>query len=179
MREQDQNRLLRGYEQMLRRLREMMDNPDALTRPRLSDALDTAKAEAVEQGHLTAEEADRIGEYLRRDLEGAASYSATHGDQDLAGWLRMDLQLIEDWLWDRFVSVADKTKLELMELQNELAGPRLYRSGEIAGPGTLVCTHCSNELQFTRVTHIPHCPKCDRTEFVRPQDDIPQPNFGP
>jgi len=178
MSDQDQTRLLRGYEQMLHRLREMMDHPDALTRPRLSDALETVKAEAVEQGKLTPDEAEHIGEYLRRDLEGAAAYSA-QSDQDVAGWLHMDLQLIEDWLWDRFASVADKTKLELMALQGELAGPQLYFSGEIAAPGTLICTNCGQQLQFKRVEHIPRCPHCDHTEFVRPGATIPQPNFGP
>ncbi len=166
MTEDDQNRLLRGYEQMLRRLREMMDQPDALTRPRLTEALETAQAEAVEGGNLTDEEAGRIGAYLRRDLEEAASYAA-EPEQDVAGWLRMDLRLIEEWLWDLFASVADQTKLELMQFQQQIAPPAIYRAGEISGPGALRCTHCGHLLELKTTSHLPPCPACLRTKYQR------------
>lgn len=166
MSEQDQSRLLRGYEQMLHRLREMLDQPD-LTRPQLRDALDTAKQQAVEQGELTREEADRIGGYLRRDLESAASYTS-QSDEDLGGWLRMDMQLIEDWLWDQFSKAADTTKLEFMQFQRGLMPAEEYTSGEIAGPGSLRCTNCGHILRFDRITEIPACPNCGNREFLRP-----------
>lgn len=168
MSEQDQNRLLRGYEQMLRRLREMMDQPDELTRPHLRDALETAKARTVETHELSPEEADRIGDYLRRDLEAAATYAAKAGDQDLSGWLHMDLKLIEDWLWDQFSKVADTTKLEFLQFQQGLLPAEVYAAGEVAGPGSLRCTQCGHTLHFKRVGHIPSCPECGNTEFLRP-----------
>lgn len=167
MEEQDQNRLLRGYEQMLRRLREMMDQPDHLTRPRLQDALETAKQQSIEQGELSREEADRIGNYLRRDLEQAAQYTATD-EQDLSGWLRMDLQLIEDWLLDQFSKATDLTKIEFMNFQRGIAPAEVYTTGEVAGPGTLRCTNCGETLQFERVDQIPLCPNCGGKEFIRP-----------
>lgn len=173
MAEQDQNRLLRGYEQMLHRLREMMDQPDHLTRPRLRDALETAKQQSVEQGELSREEADRIGNYLRRDLEQAAQYTATD-EQDLAGWLRMDLQLIEDWLLDQFAKATDLTKIEFMNFQRGLAPAEVYVTGEVAGPGTLRCTSCGETLQFERVDQIPPCPNCGNQEFIRPAAGQPE-----
>lgn len=173
MEEQDQNRLLRGYEQMLHRLREMMDQPDHLTRPRLRDALDTAKQQSVEQGELTEQEADRIAGYLRRDLEQAAQYTAS-GDQDLAGWLHMDLQLIEDWLLDQFAKAADLTKIEFMNFQRGLTPAEIYSAGEVAGPGALRCANCGYTLHFERVGHIPACPNCGNTEFIRPAAEQPE-----
>jgi hypothetical protein len=170
MTEEDQNRLLRGYEHMLQRLREMMENTDHLTRPHLQEALDTAKQRAVELHELTPEEADRISNYLRRDLEEAAHYGV-RTDEDLAGWLRMDLQLIENWLWDTFSSVADKTKLELIQFQRQLVVPETYHTGEVAGPGTLHCTNCGNAVHLSKVGHIPPCPKCHGTEFTRTEPD--------
>jgi hypothetical protein len=167
MDEQDQNRLLRGYEEMLRRLREMMDQPDHLTRPRLHDALEAAKQQSVEQGELTREEADRIGSYLRRDLEQAAWYTASD-DQDLAGWLHMDLQLIEDWLLDQFAKATDLTKIELMNFQHGILPPEILSSGEVAGPGALVCSNCGETLLFEHVDIIPACPNCGAREFMRP-----------
>ena len=172
MDEEDQNRLLRGYEQMLHRLREMMDHPDHLTRPHLRDALQTAKAQSVELGELSEEEADRIGNYLRRDLESAASFTS-QGDEDLSGWLRMDLQLIEDWLWDQFSKAADTTKLEFLNFQRGLIPAEVYTTGEVAGPGSLRCTNCGHMLQFERVGHIPVCPNCGNQEFMRPSAETP------
>jgi predicted RNA-binding Zn-ribbon protein involved in translation (DUF1610 family) len=173
MKEEDQNRLLRGYEQMLHRLREMMDQPDHLTRPRFRDALETAKRQSVEQGELTPDEADRIGDYLRRDLEQAAQFTAK-SDQDLGGWLHMDLQLIEDWLLDQFSKAADLTKIEFMNFQRGLAPAEVYVTGEVAGPGALRCSNCGNSLHFERVDHIPACPNCGNQEFIRPAAGQPE-----
>lgn len=167
MEEQEQSRLLHGYEQMLHRLRTMMDQPDHLTRPRLHDALQTAKQQSVEHGELTEQEAERIGEYLRRDLEQAAQYTAA-GDQDLAGWLHMDLQLIEDWLLDQFAKATDLTKVEFLNFQHGIMPPEIHTTGEVAGPGVLFCSNCGHMLQFDHVDIIPACPNCSGTEFVRP-----------
>lgn len=169
MEEPDQSRLLRGYEHMLRRLREMMDQPD-LTRPRLHDALAMAKQQSVEQGELSDEEADRIGNYLRRDLEQAAQYT-TVDQQDLSDWLHMDLQLIENWLLDQFAQATDLTKIELMNFQRGIMPVEPLSTGEVTGPGTLSCTQCGNTLQFERVNVIPACPKCGNTEFTRPSGE--------
>lgn len=166
MEEQDQQRLLRSYEQMLRRLREMMDQPE-LTRPRLRDALETAKQQSVDQGELTDQEADRIGGYLRRDLEQAAQYT-TPDQQELSDWLHMDLQLIEDWLLDQFAQATDLTKIEFMNFQRGIMPIETLSAGEVTGPGTLTCTNCGNPLQLERVSVIPSCPKCGNTEFTRP-----------
>lgn len=176
MEEQNQNRLLRGYEQMLRRLRKMMDQPD-LTRPRLRDALETARQQSVELGELTSQEADRISGYLRRDLEQAASYT-TVDQQDLADWLYMDLQLIEDWLLDQFAQATDLTKIEFMNFQRGIMPVTTLSTGEVTGPGALVCTNCGNVLPFERVSLIPSCPTCGHTEFSRPRatvDNGPRP----
>lgn len=167
MEEQDQSRLLRGYEQMLRRLRSMMDQPDHLTRPRLHDALQSAKQQSVEAGELSSGEAERIGDYLRRDLEQAAHYTASD-DQDLAGWLHMDMQLIEDWLLDQFAKATDLTRIEYLNFQHGAPQLEIFSSGEVTGPGALVCSDCGDTLLFEHVDMIPHCPNCGGQEFVRP-----------
>lgn len=165
MTQQDQSRLLRGYENMLHRLRELMDEPDALTRPQLATALQAAKNQAVEKKELTEEEADRIAKYLGRDLEDAASYPRKE-DEDLSGWLYMDMRLIEDWLWDTFSSVADRSRVELALFNRQFGGR--YISGEVAGPGALQCLGCKEQLEFDRVAELPACPNCGGEEFQRP-----------
>jgi Zn finger protein HypA/HybF involved in hydrogenase expression len=85
----------------------------------------------------------------------------------------MDLQLIEDWLWDQFSKVADTTKIEFMNFQRGLTPAEVYYSGEVAGPGALRCTNCGRLLQFERVDRIPPCPECQNTEFLRPAAEGP------
>lgn len=168
MSEEDKDkRELHGYEKMLDRLREFMDRAEKQTGSRLRKALDEAKERAIELGELTRDEAEKIAEYVRRDVEDAADYT-TRSDEDLSGWLRMDLQMVENWIWDRFASVADQTRLDWYELQHSLAERELYHTGEIAAPGVLTCDGCANELHFNTAGHIPPCPKCNSTRYRRP-----------
>ena len=100
-------------------------------------------------------------------MEQAAQYSAAT-DDDLTGWLQMDLQLVENWVWDRFASVADRTRLEWIELQHQLQRAAEYHTGEVAGPGTLACEGCGETLQYTKPGRIPPCPRCHGTVYRRP-----------
>ena len=167
MEEQDPSRLLRGDEQMLHRLRVMMDQPDHLTRPRFEDALEAARRQSVEQGELSDDEADRIANYLRRDLLQAAQYTADEA-RDLKGWLRMDLQLIEDWLLDQFTKATDLTRIELLNFQQGMLPPEVFHSEEVAGPGALICSDCGEMVLLEQVGIIPTCPSCGGHEFYRP-----------
>lgn len=162
MTEHNPNHQIHAYERMLDHLRSAMEHAG------LREALETAKERAVELGELTREEAERVGSFLQRDVEDAARYSA-RTDDDLKGWLRMDLRLVESWIWDRFSSVADKTRLELMALQREMeqqSGD--YYAGEITGPGTLVCSNCGEAVRFKQTKQIPPCPKCQGSVYRRP-----------
>ncbi|KAB7628261.1 zinc ribbon-containing protein [Alkalilimnicola sp. S0819] len=159
---QNEQRLLRGYERMLRRLR------DDLKDLSLREALERAKQRTVELGELTREEADRVGDFLRRDVEEAGEYLA-ESDRDLRDWFHMDVQLIENWLWDTFSAAADQTKLQLLELQRRAdEQQRVYYSGEIVGPGALKCISCDYIIAFKEAAHVPACPDCGGEEFVRP-----------
>lgn len=163
----DKHREVRGYERMLEYLREGLAEARAETGPRLRRALEGAREQLVELGELSREEADRVADCLRRDLEEAADYTA-RTERDLSDWLRMDIQLMESWLWDQFSSVADQTRLEWQQFQEGLGAASTYHSGEIAGPGTLICRGCGEELRFPNAGHIPPCPSCDANEFTRP-----------
>ncbi|MBK1725478.1 zinc ribbon-containing protein [Halorhodospira neutriphila] len=165
----ESHHLLRGYERMLERLRERFAHGEGQQHaPRLREALEHVKERAVALGEMTREEAEHVGEYLRRDVEEAGGWLAARGrDQHLGDWLRMDLQMLESWLWEAFSSVADRTELELRGFTTT-GEPSVYHTGEIAGPGTLVCMACGREVTFARPAHIPPCPGCHHTQFVRP-----------
>lgn len=164
----DGDRQLHGYERMLERITELLEEANDKARPRLHDALERARKRAIELGELSQEEAARVADYIRRDVEDAARYLARPDtDDDLRGWFRMDIALLENWLLDRFTSVADKTRLEWMALQDSLRQAETWRTGEITGPGQLRCENCGKVLQFRATGHIPPCGACKGTIFRR------------
>ncbi len=159
-----------AYNQMMRRVKETLGKAEKAAEPRLRQAIEAAEEKAVELGELSREEAVQIGDYLRRDLQDAGEYLAGDEAQELKDWLRIDLNLIENQLFDMFLSVADQAKLDMLEFQEQLAEATEYRTGEITGPGLLACMDCGEELHFHETGHIPPCPKCRGTYFIRPSE---------
>ncbi|MBK1734064.1 hypothetical protein CKO15_01960 [Halorhodospira abdelmalekii] len=163
----DQERLRTGYERMLAHLRERFAAADKEV-PSFAEAVTETQQQMVEAGELSAAEAEQVARYLRRDAEEAGAWLAQRADDDphLGDWLRMDLQMLESWLWDAFSSIADRTKLELQGFTTT-GEPSLYHTGEVCGPGTLQCLACGREITFTRPDPIPRCPGCEQRDFVR------------
>jgi len=52
-------------------------------------------------------------------------------------------------------------------MKQDAERPYIYRTGEMTGPGTLVCDKCEEHLHFHKVGHIPPCPKCHAVNFHR------------
>ena len=129
-------------------------------------AIRLAREKVSETGEITREEAEKISDYLKRDLQNAGEYMQDNNN-DMADWLHMDIDLIEWNLLDLFLQTADKTKLELLLLEENAKHVNEYLTGEITGPGTLVCTQCNEELHFLNTGHVPPCPKCRSTLFKR------------
>ncbi len=162
-------RLPRAYDRMLERVRAFLARGEgpATDRPALHRSIDSAKETAVELGELTRDEAERIGYFLKRDLEDASRYLAESG-RELADWLQIDVGLIEGQLLQWFADAADHTRLDWIRLQADLARNAEYHTGEIAGPGVLECVACGERIHFRDTGHIPPCPRCQGTVFHRP-----------
>jgi Zinc-ribbon containing domain len=159
------SRLEAAYEKMLERVHYTIGQPGNRV-PALRHSLEQAREKAVELGELSREEADRVAVYLERDLRDAAVYIAETGRQ-LRDWWRFDLAQVEQRLLDMFVGVADQTSVQLREMSEVLKQAQYYYTGELTGPGTLVCNDCGRELHFRRPGEIPPCPACLGTEFRR------------
>ncbi len=167
MSEQDnKHRLADAYERMLERVQGFMQEVEHETGPALKHAIERARDTAAELGELTREEAERVAYYLRRDLEDAGKFLKDSGEE-LGGWLRFDAELIERSLAGLFLQVADRTKVELERLHLEAEAVGEWHSGEITGPGTLICKSCGTPLEMRRAAHIPPCPRCGGTDFRR------------
>ncbi len=168
---QNNEKLVHAYNQMMIRVSEALTKAEKATEPLLHKAIEAAEEKAVELGEISREEAIKIGEFLRRDLQDAGKYLASDETQELKDWLLFDLELIENQLLEMFLSVADQAKLDMLAFEEELAEASSYRTGEITGPGTLVCVGCGELLHFHASGHIPPCPKCHGSDFSRTDQD--------
>jgi len=156
-------KLVSAYHQMMTRVKDSLSHTTTKT---LNQRIEVAKDKAIELKELTFEEAEKIGNYLQRDLEDAANFIVTT-NQALADWMRFDLELIEDRLLEMFSLMVDHTRVELDNLAEQARQATEWNSGEITGPGTLACTTCGKNLHFHKPDYIPACPNCGAISFKR------------
>jgi vacuolar-type H+-ATPase subunit H len=159
-------KLVDAYNKMLERLHTAMEEVGQHARPSFHEQLKQATEKASELGELGREEAEEIAGYLKRDIDDAAQWLADNGDE-LKDWLRFDIEQVESRLFEAMSSVADKTRLELKEIEERAGLVHEWKTGEISGIGTLVCESCGELLHFHTSGHIPPCPKCHGTLFKR------------
>lgn len=162
-----EHRLADAYLAMLHRVHEFIEQAQAESLPAaLEGQILRAREKAVELEELSHEEAERIGDYLRRDLEDAGEYLADTS-KELKDWLDFDIELVEEKLAPVFALMADHTREELANIAARAAAMTILHTGEVTGLGTLRCINCEQTMQFTKPGHIPPCPKCHGTEFQR------------
>ena len=155
-----------AYETMLERSATEFRKLEKKTGPALHSLIDKAKAKAVELGELTEDEAAHLAEYLKRDLSDASFYISEHG-RELKDWLGFEDSLIAAELLDVFLQAANPSTVDMNELKLELAAQSIYKTGEVTGPGALVCDECDEVLHFHKAGRIPPCPKCHKSSFHR------------
>jgi len=131
----------------------------------LHHIIDEIRGDIAGLNRLTQDEVALLKEYIKRDLTDAATYLDTTG-KELKDWLGFDLGLIESKFWENFSRAADKTTLELFQIEHD-AKTTEYSTGGLTGIGTLVCDQCATTLHFHKPGHIPPCPKCHHTHFHR------------
>lgn len=160
-------RLLHAYNRMLEHIKTLGDRAEKRARPALRHLIDAAELKMIELNELTREEAVKIGAFIERDIGHAAAYLNRPQNRELIDWFRFDLGLIEARLLELFTGVADRTRLELLALEQQARRASEYHTGEISGIGTLYCSACGEALHFHATGHIPPCPKCRGTTFMR------------
>jgi len=160
------DRMTDAYEKMLERVDGMLELAEKSTLPTLRRSLDQAREKAVELNELTREEAEKLTEYVERDMKDAAHFLLETG-AEFRHWWQFDVKLIEQRMMDMFSNVADKTRLELERFADQAREASMYHTGEVAGPGTLVCNSCGKEFHFHKAGRIPPCSGCNGTSFKR------------
>ncbi len=160
------DRLAAAYDKILQEVHDTLESARDNAIPGLKDYIADAREKMIELGELSREEAEKVAGYVERDMKDAANYLLETGEQ-MSAWWRFDVQQIENRMLEMFTSVADQTKLELAKLAERATKSSLYHTGEVTGPGTLVCTGCGKEMHFSKTGHIPPCSGCKGTVFQR------------
>jgi Zn finger protein HypA/HybF involved in hydrogenase expression len=155
-------RLVEGYNAMLTRAGEALQHGEQ----GVKQAVDKAMQKSSDLEELSREEAERVGDYLKRDLTDAARFIGNSG-KELADWLRFDLTAVEMGLGQLFAKAVDQTRLALTDLELRATALGEWHSGEVVSIGTLQCKSCGEVLHFHHTSHIPPCPKCHGTSFRR------------
>jgi len=165
---QNDSSLNKAYNLMIARVRDRIESAEANAVPTLQKAIEHARNQATHLGEISLEEAEEIGNYIKRDINDAAEY-LMETSHEFSDWLMLDIELIEQKVLELFLSVADKTHIELEQLSRPSCNTalQLYRSGEITGPGSLKCTKCKQLVQFNTTSEIPQCKQCGGSEFKR------------
>ena len=145
---------------------EAVHTADATLQPTLEEMIDNATDLAYQAKDISVKDAKEFSQYLKRDLEDVLQNIHQQG-AELNQWLRFDYELVEDKFINIVSKAADKTWLTLNRFEQSKRMDVIYRTGEIISPGVIDCIGCSQAMQFKKSAHIPPCPKCHKTEFVR------------
>jgi len=159
------DKFINAYDTMMENIHALIEQAEQGSE-NMQDILKKARDQVSETDAITREEAEKVSEYLKRDLKNAGDYLEDN-QRNLSDWLHMDIDLLEWNVTDLFLQTADKTKLDLLLLEENAKHVNEYHTGEITGPGLLICDNCQEKLHFNKTGHIPPCPKCHETRFSR------------
>jgi rubrerythrin len=159
----NKDKLIKAYSEFMQHLHETMDD----TLHSFSDAVAISKEKTSQTNDLTDAELDKVSSNVQHDIEHAAQDLPHQPDNDsLSEWFKFDVELIERTTLDAFLSVADKTRVELEKIK-QLATKHTYHSGDITFAGTFICDECGKEIAFKTPSQIPECPVCHAKTFIR------------
>jgi Zn finger protein HypA/HybF involved in hydrogenase expression len=123
------------------------------------EALKKAKEELSAAGDFSREQADKLGEYVRRDLKENANKAKD------AVVKAVEPQRVAAGVQSAFTRILTSAAETLTELAEKSEKSLEFKTGEITSPGTLTCKECEAEMHMTKTTRIPPCPKCHKTIF--------------
>lgn len=123
------------------------------------EALKKAKEELSSAGDFSREQADKLGEYVRRDLKENAEKAKE------AVIKAVEPQRVAVGVQSAFTRILTSAAETLTELAEKSEKALEFKTGEITSPGTLTCKECDAEMHMTKTTRIPPCPKCHKTVF--------------
>ncbi len=145
-----------GYEEMFEDVIDALKHsPDELNK-----ALETSEKVVDAANDMTKDEIALVSAYIKADLKAFAdSY-----EESKSGPFYLT---IVDSIWQGLFEITDRTKVEWVELFDDLEHQGLYQSGDVIGLGTLVCDKCGHKTLYNHPTVVIPCIQCGNTGFTR------------
>ena len=162
----DREKLIKAFDHMVEQVNQAVHEAEEALAPTVDEMVHNAQQLAREIFALTQEEAESLGNSLRRDIH-KANETLNRQRKELKDWLNFDLSLVEDRFIELISRAADKSWLDFREFENEERQASLYRSGEICNAGTFSCCNCNQRVILESSGEIPRCNACNHDEFYR------------
>lgn len=159
-----ENKLTKAYNDFMEYMYEATDD----TIHSLADTLESSKEKISQLGGLSQDEINHIATSVSKDIHHAAQHLDENQSESLTEWLKFDINLIENFALDAFLSLADKTRLSLTKISYDAKlYSHPYKTGDITAPGSLECEQCHKVIAFKSPHIIPSCPDCGANTFIR------------
>ncbi len=126
----------------------------------LNKVLETSGEVAQAAKDMTKDELSLISAYMRADLKEFADNFQESKESPFS-------IMVTDSIWQALLDITDKTKVEWVELFEDLDHQGIYKTGDVIGLGHLVCEKCGHKTQYIHPTVIESCCKCGCNEFTR------------
>lgn len=149
------------YERMSRAFRDNLERYGALTEETMERALEETRDWARQLREYYNEDVPRVSEFLRRDIQEAVRQARQQTRRSL------DFNRIGAGVMGFVQRMAKNAGSRLDAIASRLDERLTYKTGEVAGPGTLTCARCEQVLVFEHPRRIPPCPRCHSTAFRR------------
>lgn len=108
-----ENKMLTAYRALLNHAKEMVIKAENKTWETLGEGIDKAEQADHALAELTAEEFKRVQADLKADLEQTAEYLA-EVEQGVEEFIDMELPILEQFLTDKALKLADPTNITLL-----------------------------------------------------------------
>lgn len=145
-----------GYEALLEEVVETLkQSPEEV-----DHILETSGKVVAAANDLTKDELALISAYVKSDLK---EFAENYEEEKSSPFYVM----IANSIWQGLLEITDKTKVEWVELFQDLEHQGLYKAGDMIGLGTLVCENCGHRVDYNHATEIVPCIRCGKTAFSR------------
>ena len=161
--------LIWAYVHMLENIRAALERAEDKSKPRLDKAILAAKRSAKRHDKIHPDEVESAAFMLRKDLNDLGKYLVATGNA-LGDWLGLDWMVVEESLFQKMLSVSDKTRLEWEIFQHQahlIEEQELYFVGDVVSAGIFRCIRCNRQQRIYNPHRLTVCKDCEGDSFKR------------
>ena len=111
-----ENKLMHAYSQILHKAKQELETLEHKSWDELVKLIDKVEYEASTLGELTEEELAQVRNDLKADIQELAQYF-NDVNQGIHEFLEMDIPVLEKYLEEKALSLADPTQLAILRLR--------------------------------------------------------------